>query len=146
MLKLSLKRTMELHKEMWEYIKSKGNGVIDFSKNADMEPDSEEIDNNLCILSELKAEFIFNKGIYETVKNNCFLCEYAANVRSYYVKNTGNLSCDMCVFCPVNWGTENDCDDYFCECGDKVHTRWCNGDFDRMINLKVKPELEYLFD
>lgn len=123
MLKLSLKRTMELHKEMWEYIKSKDDEV-----------------------NQLKAEFIFNKGIYETVKNDCFLCEYAANVRRYYFEKTGSITRSLCIFCPVIWGTEDICDDYFCECPTRVSLNWNVGDYDRIINLKVKPELEYLLD
>ena len=146
MLKLSLKRTMELHKELWEYIKSKGEEVVDLSNNFELETDDPDIDYNMDEIDALKDEFIFNKDIHETIKNRCFLCEYAANVRSYYFEKTGNSSVGLCTFCPVTWGTEDACDDYFCECIDEPYLAWYNGDFDRMINLKVKPELEYLLD
>lgn len=146
MLKLSLKRAMELHKEMWEYIKSKGEEVVDLSNNFELETDDPDIDYNIDEIDALKDEFIFNKGIHETIKNRCFLCEYAANVRNYYFENTGNLSVGLCTFCPVTWGTEDDCGSCFCECIDKPYLAWYNGNFDHMINLKVKPELEYLLD
>ena len=112
--KLTKKEVLELHKEMWNWI-------------------ADNISNHNYNVTKLKKEFCEMKGIQAV--NNCFCCEYGAQLTG------SSLSEDRCPQCPVLWGTEDEHDKFFCEGYDekglyaRIMIAECEGDFETAIKL-----------
>lgn len=96
---LTKEKAIKWHRKMWNWI-------------ADFLEDNDEY------VWELKEKFLKMHG-FNDVKHECFCCEYANQQaeKEYEIKETRTKMCHYCPYCPLQWGTENNANDYFCENG-----------------------------
>ena len=76
--RLTIKEALSLHKQMWAEMKAK----LGDCPSADLR-------------RSFKTDWCREHFPRETVKNNCFLCEYTARLR-------GRKKSD-CSYCPIKW-------------------------------------------
>lgn len=92
-MKLTKEQALEEHRKMWNWI-------------ADQYRKGEQAD-----IHTLKFRYIFDNEEVDTVTNNCYCCEY-----SMRKSGSDRPHRDMCLNCPVSWGTEYEGQErYYCE-------------------------------
>lgn len=111
-----LKKAIENHKKMWEFIK----------EQEISEPD---------ITTRYSSKRAYLRIAQDEPRNYCYLCEYAYN--EYKRNNAGT----MCSYCPCLWGSEPYQNFAYCEPEDAEGVDWIDSPADDIINLPVKPEL-----
>lgn len=117
-----LKKTIENHRKMWEFIKEE-------EKDCGYRP-------NLNNRYALKSNYLYNYTDGDEPHNNCYLCDYA------YKEYKRNRVGTMCDYCPCLWGSELYQHDFYCEPSFTENAiYWYKSPVERIINLPVKPEL-----
>lgn len=119
-----LKKTIENHKKMWTYIKEQEEGC-GYVPNSDTR-------------YALKSNYIYTNNIEDEPNNNCFLCDYAKNM-----KIRSKSGRQMCEYCPCLWGSETKLQGhgFYCESYEKGCVTWGCSPAEAIINLPIKPEL-----
>lgn len=77
-------------------------------------------------VTTLKKEYLAKHEI--SVYNDCFCCEYARN-KYYFCGKERN----MCLYCPVIWGTE----DYCCFSLGEASCEKEGSDYEKLCNLEI---------
>ena len=123
-----LKKAIENHKKMWTYIKEQ-------EEDCGYVP---TFDNRLDNRYALKSNYIHISNIKDEPYNNCFLCDYAKNMK-IWSKSGGH----MCEYCPCLWGSETKLQGhgFYCESYEKGCVTWGCSPAEDIINLPIKPEL-----
>lgn len=117
-----LKKVIENHKKMWTYIKEQEEGC-DYVPNIDTR-------------YALKSNYIYINNIEDEPYNNCFLCDYAKNMK----RRSKSEGC-MCEYCPCLWGSETESSECYCESNNENYVTWNFSPAEDIINLPIKPEL-----
>ena len=128
---ISLEDCIRLHKEMWMYI----------SEHLDKELDNDSHKSQMNTRHRIKKRYcrklVEDKIIDNYPKHFCFFCQYEENYNDRY---------NQCKCCPGIWKTEDQINEYYCECEkDKFSEDFLNWNLSNpkdIANIEIKENLK----
>ena len=128
--KISLEDCIRLHKEMWLYI----------ADHLDEELDNDSYESQMNTRYRLKKRYcerlIENKIIDDYPEHFCFFCQYEENYNDRY---------NQCKCCPGIWETEDQINEYYCECEEDKYSKdvlnWIFSNSEDIANIEIKENL-----
>lgn len=129
--KISFEECVKLHKEMWMYIAEHLNEELGGTNSYEA-----QINARANLKVRYCRKLVKDKIIDDCPEHFCFFCQYEENYNDRY---------NQCKCCPGIWETEDQINEYYCECEEDKYSKdvlnWIFSNPEDIANIEIKENL-----